>query len=75
MRKRLEITGTVLRARPDYEKATTMAEFAKSVVPLFEQKLVAPVVDRIVSFDEIVTGYNALESNQTFGKVVIAMGG
>jgi NADPH:quinone reductase-like Zn-dependent oxidoreductase len=75
MRKRLEITGTVLRARPDYEKATAMAEFARSVVPLFEQKLVAPVVDRIVSFEEIVTGYKALESNQTFGKVVIAMGG
>jgi NADPH2:quinone reductase len=75
MRKRLEITGTVLRARPEHEKASAMAEFARSVVPLFDRKLVAPVVDRIVPFDEIVTGYKALESNQTFGKVVIAMGG
>jgi NADPH:quinone reductase len=75
MRKRLEVIGTVLRARPNHEKAAAMALFAKSVVPLLADKRVRAVIDRIVDFDDINDGYKALESNETFGKVVLAMGG
>jgi putative PIG3 family NAD(P)H quinone oxidoreductase len=75
MRKRLHIVGTVLRARAEYEKASATALFARSVVPLFERKQLRPVIDRTVDFDDIARGYKALESNETFGKVVVAMGG
>jgi NADPH:quinone reductase len=75
MTKRLQIIGTVLRSRPDYEKAHAMALFAKSVVPLLATGRLQPVIDRVVAFDDINDGYKAMESNETFGKVVIAMGG
>jgi NADPH2:quinone reductase len=75
MRKRLQIIGTVLRSRPDYEKAQAMALFARSVVPLLASGRLQPVIDRVVALDDINDGYKAIESNETFGKVVIAMGG
>lgn len=75
MRKRLSIFGTVLRSRPEWEKASATAAFAHEVIPLFERKLVHPVVDRVVPFDEIQSAYDALQRNETFGKVVVAMGG
>jgi NADPH:quinone reductase len=75
LRNRLEIIGTALRNRPDYEKAIATALFGRSVAPLFERKLIGPVIDRIIPLEDIISGYKALESNDTFGKVVIAMGG
>jgi NADPH2:quinone reductase len=75
MRKRLSICGTVLRSRPDWEKASATAAFSHEVLPLFERKLVRPVIDRVVPFDEIQSAYDALQRNETFGKIVIAMGG
>jgi NADPH2:quinone reductase len=75
MRKRLQITGTTLRNRPDYERALATAAFAKSIVPLFGRKLLRPVVERVVDFDDISIAYEAAGSNQTFGKVILAMGG
>jgi NADPH:quinone reductase len=75
MRKRLSIFGTVLRARPEWEKARATAAFAREVLPLFERKSVRPVIDRVVPLDDIDAAYDALASNETFGKVVLAMGG
>jgi NADPH:quinone reductase-like Zn-dependent oxidoreductase len=75
MRKRLQIVGTVLRSRPDYEKAHAIALFAGSVVPLLARGRLQPVIDRVVALEDINDGYKAMESNETFGKVVIAMGG
>jgi NADPH2:quinone reductase len=75
MRKRLRIAGTVLRNRPEWEKASATAAFAHEVLPLFERKLLRPVIDRIVPFDEIESAYDALVRNETFGKIVVATGG
>jgi NADPH2:quinone reductase len=75
MRKRLSIFGTVLRSRPEWEKAEATAAFAREVIPLFERKLMRAVVDRVVPFDEIQSAYDALQRNETFGKIVVAMGG
>jgi NADPH:quinone reductase len=75
MRKRLSISGTVLRSRPEWEKASATAAFVREVLPLFERKLVRPVIDRIVPFGQIESAYDALTSNTTFGKVVLAMEG
>jgi NADPH2:quinone reductase len=75
MRKRLSIFGTVLRSRPEWEKASATAAFAHELIPLLERKLVRPVVDRVVPFDEIQSAYDALQRNETFGKIVVAMGG
>jgi putative PIG3 family NAD(P)H quinone oxidoreductase len=71
MSKRLTIIGTVLRARSAEEKATATRLFAKHVVPLFRSGVLRPVIDRIYKLDEVREAHARLESNQSFGKIVL----
>lgn len=72
LRKRLTIVGTVLRARPLEEKITLAREFSERMVPLFDSGRLRPVVDRVLSFDEIRDAHRLMQSNGTFGKIVLA---
>ncbi|MDM7921503.1 MAG: NAD(P)H-quinone oxidoreductase [Pyrinomonadaceae bacterium] len=69
--KRLRITGTVLRARSIEEKAAAMRAFDIEVVPLLETGQLVPNVDRVFNFAEIAEAHAYLESNDSFGKVVL----
>ena len=69
--KRLTIRGTVLRARPLEEKIAVTRAFAAQVVPLLARGVVRPVVDRVFPLDQIAAAHRHLESNATFGKVVL----
>ncbi|HYY44984.1 MAG TPA: NAD(P)H-quinone oxidoreductase [Actinomycetota bacterium] len=71
LQKRLTLRGTVLRARPDYEKALAMNAFEAQVVPLLERGVVRPVIDRIVPLEDAKKAYDCLASNANFGKVVL----
>jgi putative PIG3 family NAD(P)H quinone oxidoreductase len=70
--KRLTLRGTVLRARPLEEKIMATRAFAAQVVPLLARGVVRPVVDSVFSLQEIAAAHRHLESNATFGKVVIS---
>lgn len=72
LRKRLTIVGTVLRARPLEEKIALARDFSERGVPLFEDGRLKPVVDRVFAFDEICAAHTLMESNETFGKIVLA---
>jgi NADPH:quinone reductase-like Zn-dependent oxidoreductase len=72
--KRLTIIGTVLRARPLEEKILATRAFAAQVVPLIERGAVRPVVDRVFPLEQIADAHRYLESNATFGKVVVDIG-
>ena len=72
LRKRLTIVGTVLRARPLEEKIALARDFSERGVPLFEDGRLKPVVDRVFPFDEIRAAHALMESNETFGKIVLA---
>ncbi|MEX2109100.1 MAG: NAD(P)H-quinone oxidoreductase [Gemmatimonadaceae bacterium] len=71
LRKRLTIVGTVLRSRPLEEKIELARDFSEHVVPLFETGKITPVVDRVLSFQEIRAAHELMESNETFGKLVL----
>lgn len=71
MSKRVRITGTVLRSRSTEEKATATRLFARQVVPLLASGAVRPVIDRAYQLMEIREAHTYLESNETFGKVVL----
>jgi putative PIG3 family NAD(P)H quinone oxidoreductase len=73
MRKRLTIIGTVLRARSSEEKATATRLFANHVVPLLADGLVQPVVDRVYKLEEVRDAHLRMESNESFGKIVLMM--
>jgi len=71
MRKRLTIIGTMLRARGTEEKATATRLFANHVVPLLAEGTVRPVIDRVYKLEEIREAHARMESNETFGKIVL----
>ena len=71
LRKRITITGTVLRSRPMEEKMELARDFAERALPLFTSGRVSPVIDCVYSFDDIRAAHERMESNATFGKIVL----
>jgi putative PIG3 family NAD(P)H quinone oxidoreductase len=71
LRQRLTIRGTVLRSRPLEERIQATRAFAAEVVPFLERGIVAPVIDSTFPLTEIRAAHERLESNATFGKVVL----
>lgn len=72
LRQRLTIRGTVLRSRPSHEKVEATRAFARDVVPLLASGKVKPLIDRIFPLAQIRDAHELLESNETFGKIVIS---
>jgi NADPH:quinone reductase len=69
--KRAKIIGTVLRARSTEEKAAAIQAFVYEVVPLLADGRVRPNLDRVFPASDIQDAHRYLESNESFGKVVI----
>jgi NADPH2:quinone reductase len=69
--KRAQLIGTVLRARPLEEKILVTQSFAKEVVPLLAKGVLRPTIDSEFRLNEIQSAHKRLESNETFGKVVL----
>ena len=71
LQKRLKIMGTALRSRCLQEKSDAVSRFANEVVPLFENEKLSPNVDRVFPLDEVRSAHAYLESNESFGKVIL----
>ena len=71
MGRRGSIRGTVLRARSPGEKAEIATAFTQAVVPRFEDGSLKPVVDRLLPAEDAPEAHRLLESNRTFGKVLL----
>ncbi|HEY8833692.1 MAG TPA: zinc-binding dehydrogenase, partial [Gemmatimonadaceae bacterium] len=71
LRKRVTIVGTTLRGRPVEEKIALAREFSDRIIPLFENGLLKPIIDRVFPFAEIRAAHQLMESNETFGKIVL----
>jgi NADPH:quinone reductase len=71
MGKRLRIMGTSLRTRSIEEKATATRLFAQHVVPLLANETIRPVIDKVFKMEEVRAAHQRLESNESFGKVVL----
>ena len=69
--KRLKIIGTVLRSRSNAEKAEATRVFITDVLPLLASGKIKPNVDRCFKAEEIREAHEYLESNQSFGKVIL----
>ena len=72
--KRLTLRGTVLRARSLEEKVAATERFAAEVVPLLERGTLRPTIDSRFPLNQIRQAHQRLESNETFGKVVLELG-
>ena len=74
MVKRQRIIGSVLRPRSAAEKAEIIERFAKTVMPLFEQGRIAPVIDRVFPLAEAAAAHRRMEAGEHFGKIVLSVG-
>jgi NADPH:quinone reductase len=71
--RRLTLRGTVLRARPLEERIAVTRRFAAEVGPFLARGVVRPVVDAVFPLAELPRAHERLESNATFGKVVVTV--
>ena len=69
--KRARLVGTVLRSRPLEEKAALTQQFGHSALPLFASGKLKPVIDVVMPMTEIRAAHQRMESNETFGKIVL----
>jgi NADPH:quinone reductase len=65
------VRGTVLRTRPAEEKAWLARRFEERVVPGIESGAIRPVLEGVFPAREVVEAHRLLESNRTFGKVLL----
>jgi putative PIG3 family NAD(P)H quinone oxidoreductase len=71
MHKRGQIRGTMLRSRPLEEKILAARAFERHVVPLFARGALRPIVDRVLPLAQAGAAHQAMQSNETFGKIVL----
>jgi NADPH:quinone reductase len=69
--KRLSVIGTVLRGRDVAEKAAATDGFVRDVMPLIAERRIEPVVDATMPLADAEAAYELLESDTTFGKVIL----
>lgn len=75
MMKRLRIIGSTLRSRSIAAKSAVMDELASEVWPLIEAGSVRPIVEAVIPIAEAERAHALVASNETFGKVVLAIPG
>jgi putative PIG3 family NAD(P)H quinone oxidoreductase len=69
--KRAQIIGTVLRARPLEEKIIATQTFAEEIVPLFAKGILRATIDSEFALADIQAAHKRMETNETFGKIVL----
>jgi len=73
MVKRLTLTGSTLRARPDAFKAALTETIAREVWPLVAEGRLRPVLDRTFPLAEAAAAHARMEAGEHVGKIVLAV--
>ena len=71
MMKRLRIIGSTLRAQPIPKKTEIMNNLNENIWPLLESGDIKPIIDTVIPIEELDKAHELMESNQTFGKVIL----
>lgn len=72
LRRRANVRGTVLRARPLEERIAAVQAFRRRVLPLVAAGELRPVIDRVLPMADAAEAHRAIEANETFGKIVLS---
>jgi putative PIG3 family NAD(P)H quinone oxidoreductase len=71
--KRAKLVGSVMRSRPLEEKMALAQRANRELVPMFRSPArLVPVIDRVMKMSECAAAHEALEANETVGKIVLA---
>jgi len=75
LRRRLRISGLVMRSRSAADKAAIVSRFAQRFASLFERGALAPQIDRVYPLSEVRAAHERMERNENFGKIVLRVSG
>ncbi len=75
MVKRQRIIGSTLRARSIGAKAAVMDRLRDEVWPHIERGSVRPIVETVIPIEEAERAHALIASDDTFGKVILRVGG
>jgi putative PIG3 family NAD(P)H quinone oxidoreductase len=73
MRKRLTLSGSTLRNRPQEYKFQLTAAFSDFALPLFATGSMLPAIAKIFSWEDVFSAHQYMEENQNMGKIVLKM--
>ena len=71
MAKRLQIFGSVLRARSLAEKIAITQRFTQNWLPLLASGRITPIVDRVFPLAQAADAHRYMEENRNFGKIIL----
>jgi NADPH:quinone reductase len=71
LRRRLQITGSTLRPRPNAFKAAIAQNLKQHVWPLLEAGQIKPIVYKSFAPSQAAQAHTLMESNQHIGKIVL----
>ncbi|MCF8496691.1 MAG: NAD(P)H-quinone oxidoreductase [Alphaproteobacteria bacterium] len=71
MKKRLTLTGSQLRSRPESEKAALATAILQHVWPRIERGEIRPLIHQIYPLAEAAQAHALLETGQHIGKIVL----
>jgi NADPH2:quinone reductase len=74
MRRRLQVTGSTLRARPVAYKAAIVDGLHRNVWPHFAAGRIRAVVDRIFPLQDAAQAHAYMATGQHIGKILLAVG-
>ena len=73
MQKRLTVTGSTLRSRPDFEKARIARALGERVVPLMEAGAIRPLIHMTFPLEAASKAHAHLEEGHSVGKIVLTI--
>ncbi|RMG17088.1 MAG: NAD(P)H-quinone oxidoreductase [Deltaproteobacteria bacterium] len=72
LRRRVRLFGTVLRARPLEEKIALAQDFARQVLPGFDEGTLEPVVELVLPMVQVAEAHETMARGAHVGKIVLA---
>jgi putative PIG3 family NAD(P)H quinone oxidoreductase len=69
--KRASIHGSVLRSRSAAEKAKLTKSFTEEMLGRFASGELKPIIDGVLPMTEVQVAHQRMDSNETFGKLVL----
>ena len=73
MQKRLTVTGSTLRSRPDFEKARIARAILDRVMPFMDTGVVRPVIHMTFPLEAAGKAHTQLEEGSSIGKIVLTV--
>jgi NADPH2:quinone reductase len=73
MRRRISITGSMLRPRSSAEKAAIAEDLRKTVWPVLDAGRCGPVIDRVMPLEQAAAAHAVMESSAHIGKIMLSV--